>query len=61
MLIDTAKEIGLYCHERGTIVTIEGPRFSSKAESTMYQMLGGDLVNMTTIPEVNKMIPLDLT
>ncbi|KAK9739009.1 Phosphorylase superfamily [Popillia japonica] len=52
VLIDTAKEIGLYCHERGTIVTIEGPRFSSKAESTMYQMLGGDLVNMTTIPEV---------
>lgn len=39
-------------HDRGTVVTIEGPRFSSKAESMMFKQWGADLVNMTTVPEV---------
>lgn len=39
-------------HKKGTIVSIEGPRFSSKAESNMFRILGGDLINMTTCPEV---------
>lgn len=39
-------------HDRGTVVTIEGPRFSSKAESLMFKQWGADLVNMTTVPEV---------
>lgn len=39
-------------HDRGTVVVIEGPRFSSKAESLMYKQWGGDLINMTTAPEV---------
>lgn len=38
--------------DRGTVVTIEGPRFSSKAESLMFRSWGCDLVNMTTVPEV---------
>ncbi|KAJ8970392.1 hypothetical protein NQ317_018371 [Molorchus minor] len=34
------------------IVAIEGPRFSSKAESNIYRMWGGDVINMTSVPEV---------
>lgn len=52
ILIETAKELGIPVEERGTIVTIEGPRFSSKAESLMFKQWGGDLINMTTVPEV---------
>ena len=39
-------------HESGTNVVIEGPRFSSKAESKMFQLWGGDIINMTAVPEV---------
>ena len=52
VLIAAAKELGLTCHEHGTTVTIEGPRFSSKAESMMFRGWGCDVVNMTTVPEV---------
>ena len=38
----------------GTMVTIEGPRFSSKAESKMFKQWGGDVINMTTVPEVTE-------
>lgn len=34
------------------MVTIEGPRFSSKAESKLFKSWGGDVINMTTVPEV---------
>ena len=39
-------------HLPGTVVTIEGPRFSSKAESRMFRLWGADVINMTTVPEV---------
>jgi 5'-methylthioadenosine phosphorylase len=52
VLIDTAKELGIHAFEKGTIVTIEGPRFSTKAESLMFKQWGGDLVGMTICPEV---------
>ena len=52
LLIQAAKNLGLKCHEKGTTVTIEGPRFSSKAESIMFRMWSCDVVNMTTVPEV---------
>jgi 5'-methylthioadenosine phosphorylase len=44
--------LNLSCHKTGTVVTIEGPRFSSKAESKMYRMWGADVINMSTVPEV---------
>jgi 5'-methylthioadenosine phosphorylase len=52
LIIDCAGETGLSIHGRGTIVTIEGPRFSTRAESKMFRMWGADLINMSTAPEV---------
>lgn len=52
MLLDIAQGLGVKCHPRGTMVTIEGPRFSSRAESLMFRQWGADVINMTTVPEV---------
>jgi 5'-methylthioadenosine phosphorylase len=49
---ESAKTLGLKLHPAVTCVTIEGPRFSSLAESKMYRSLGGDVINMTSVPEV---------
>jgi len=38
-------------HEGGTFITIEGPRFSTKAESAIYRKLGFDIIGMTACPE----------
>ncbi|MFA5932598.1 MAG: S-methyl-5'-thioadenosine phosphorylase [Microgenomates group bacterium] len=51
-LAETAKKLKLKHHKSGTIITIEGPRFSTRAESKMFQLLGADLINMSTVPEV---------
>lgn len=51
-LIKIAKSLNLNFHEKGTVVTIEGPRFSTRAESFMFRSLGADIINMTTVPEV---------
>ena len=47
-----AKELGLKFHLNRTVVTIEGPRFSTKAESNLFRSWGCDIINMSTIPEV---------
>jgi 5'-methylthioadenosine phosphorylase len=52
LLVNSAKELKLRCHAKGTVVTIEGPRFSTKAESLMFRMMGADVINMSTVPEV---------
>ena len=51
ILIETAKELNLKYHETGTVVTIEGPRFSTRAESNMFRIWGADVVNMSIAPE----------
>ena len=51
-LVDAAKAFGFKHHEKGTIITIEGPRFSTKAESHLFRSWGIDVVNMSTVPEV---------
>lgn len=50
-LIANARALGLRFHERGTAITIEGPRFSTRAESSMFRLWGADVVNMTLAPE----------
>jgi len=52
LLIDSAKRLELKYHPKGTVVTIEGPRFSTRAESHMFRMIGADVINMSTVPEV---------
>ena len=50
-LIAAAKELKLKFHEKGTVITIEGPRFSTRAESKMFRVWGADVVNMSVAPE----------
>ncbi len=50
-LIDSAEGLNLRYHPVGTVVTIEGPRFSTKAESKMFRMWGADVINMSIAPE----------
>ena len=50
-LHETAQELGLKVHFGGTVVTIEGPRFSTRAESKMFRIWGADVINMSVAPE----------
>ena len=52
LLIRSAQELKLRHHKKGTVITIEGPRFSTKAESHMFRKWGADVINMSTVPEV---------
>ncbi len=47
-----AGELSLSHHNGGTVITIEGPRFSTIAESHMFRSWGADVINMTIAPEV---------
>ncbi len=51
-LIEAAIVNGITVHNKGTVITIEGPHLPTKAESLLYQQWGGDVVDMTTAPEV---------
>jgi 5'-methylthioadenosine phosphorylase len=51
ILTQGAKRLGIAHHEKGTCVVIEGPKFSTKAESAMHRSWGADLVGMTLVPE----------
>ena len=51
IFIKAAQELKLDHHERGTILTIEGPRFSTRAESRMFRLWGADIINMSIAPE----------
>lgn len=51
-IYQTAKKLGFSVHNGGCYVTAEGPRFETPAEIKMYKMLGGDVVGMTSVPEV---------
>jgi 5'-methylthioadenosine phosphorylase len=50
-LVAIAKKGNISHHQTGTYVCIEGPRFSTKAESKMYRSWGADVVGMTLVPE----------
>ncbi len=51
VLYETCKEIGLDVKMGGTYLCIEGPQFSSKAESNFYRSLNVDIIGMTNMPE----------
>ena len=44
-------ELGIETHDRGTVVVIQGPRFSTRAESKWFQSQGWEVINMTQYPE----------
>jgi 5'-methylthioadenosine phosphorylase len=52
LIISTAGKIGLKVHESGTLITIEGPRFSTRAESKMFRIWGADVINMSVATEI---------
>lgn len=51
ILINAAEKQGINIHKEGTVITIEGPRFSTRAESKMFRAWGADIINMSTAPE----------
>jgi 5'-methylthioadenosine phosphorylase len=51
LLKKNCKDLGFPFHETGTVVTIEGPRFSTRAESHMFRSWGADIINMSIAPE----------
>lgn len=51
-LIEACSEGKIDYKPNGTVITIEGPRFSTRAESLMFRMWGADIINMSTAPEV---------
>ena len=54
IIIDTAKGLGITTHPKGTYICIEGPRFSTKAESRIWkEVFKADIIGMTLVPEVN--------
>ncbi|MCG6911258.1 MAG: S-methyl-5'-thioadenosine phosphorylase [Deltaproteobacteria bacterium] len=51
VLYRTSVDLGYPTHDGGTVVTIEGPRFSTRAESCMFRAWGADIINMSIAPE----------
>jgi 5'-methylthioadenosine phosphorylase len=51
LLSQEAKKLGLPYHKEGTCVVIEGPRFSTRAESELFRSWGADIIGMTMVPE----------
>ncbi|MCY4404673.1 MAG: S-methyl-5'-thioadenosine phosphorylase [Candidatus Poribacteria bacterium] len=50
-LYDAATEVGAHVHNGGTYICMEGPGFSTQAESNVYRNLGFDVIGMTAAPE----------
>lgn len=50
-LADTAAEVGATVHRGGTYVVMEGPAFSTRAESLLYRSWGASVIGMTALPE----------
>ena len=52
LFYESGKNFGINIQKGGTYVCIEGPRFSTRAESKMFRHWGGDIIGMTVYPEV---------
>ncbi|MBN1385074.1 MAG: S-methyl-5'-thioadenosine phosphorylase [Elusimicrobia bacterium] len=51
ILVETSKSLNIPVHDSGTYVCMEGPQFSTKAESKTYRSLGFSIIGMTNLPE----------
>lgn len=51
IIYNAARKLNIVIHKQGTVITIEGPRFSTKAESRLYRQWNADIINMTSVPE----------
>ncbi|MGC6418846.1 MAG: S-methyl-5'-thioadenosine phosphorylase [Bradymonadia bacterium] len=51
VVLASAREVGVIVHDGGTYVCIEGPTFSTRAESELYRSFGASVVGMTNVPE----------
>jgi len=51
VILDIAKDVSVKVHPQGMYVCMEGPQFSTRAESLMHRAWGGDLIGMTAMPE----------
>ena len=60
ILIDACRAEGVTTHDHGTYVCMEGPAFSTKAESNLYRSWHADLVGMTAIPEAKLAIEAEM-
>lgn len=49
--VETIRAHGITCHDGGTVVVINGPRFSTKSESTWFTQAGWEVINMSQYPE----------
>jgi 5'-methylthioadenosine phosphorylase len=60
ILVETARQLGIAVRDGGTVVVIQGPRFSTRAESRWFQEAGWDVINMTAYPESHLARELEL-
>jgi len=60
ILNESCQRLGYDYHPRGTVITIEGPRFSTRAESNMFRAWGADIINMSIATEATLANEADL-
>ncbi len=60
MLVEAAAALDIPVRGEGTVVVVQGPRFSTRAESRWLRELGGDVINMTAYPECHLARELEL-
>ncbi len=53
IVVKTARDLNIKMHDKGTYICIEGPRFSTRAESRLWRQWHCDIIGMTLVPEVN--------
>jgi len=51
VLLDASRSVGVNVHDGGTYVNMEGPQFSTRAESRIYRSFGVDVIGMTNLQE----------
>ena len=51
ILLDATRKIGWRSHKGGTYINMEGPQFSTRAESHLYRSWGADVIGMTNLQE----------